>query len=66
MEITAQKKEIIDWILALENKDIINDVYQLKKEKTAFNFDEAFANGYTIEAFRNEMKNRINKYPMRK
>lgn len=66
MAILEQKKEIIDWILSLENKEILNDIYTFKKQTTTFNFDEEFAKGLTIEEFKAEMKKRIRSYPVKK
>jgi|JI61114DRNA_FD_contig_71_41341_length_1310_multi_3_in_0_out_0_3 hypothetical protein len=66
MEVLEQKKEIVDWILTLENKDILDDIYKFKRQNTSFNFDEEFAKGLTVEEFRAEMKRRIRNYPLRK
>jgi hypothetical protein len=66
MAILEQKKEIIDWILSLENKEILDDIYTFKKQTTTFNFDEEFAKGLTIEEFKAEMKKRIRSYPVKK
>jgi hypothetical protein len=65
MEVLEQKKELVDWILTLENPAVLNIIYNIKKEES-FNFDEEFAKGLTVEEFRAEMKRRIRNYPLRK
>lgn len=49
MEVLEQKKEIVDWILTLENKDILDDIYKFKRQNTSFNFDEEFAKAITSD-----------------
>jgi hypothetical protein len=38
MEIATQKKEIIDWILSIEDQAILNEIESLKPRKD-FDFD---------------------------
>ena len=47
MEVLEQKRELIDWILTLENKEILNNVYKFKKQCNSFNFDEEFTKAIT-------------------
>jgi hypothetical protein len=50
MEVLTQKKELVDWILTLENKEVLNDIYEYKiQQATPFNFDEEFAKGLTSD-----------------
>jgi hypothetical protein len=66
MEIIEQKKELIEWISSLENKNILDNIYQLKKETTSnFNFDEELKKGLSVEKFREEMKMRVKKYSLK-
>ena len=58
MEVVEQKKEIIDWILSLEDKQIVNDIYKFKKQQTTFDFDEEFANAITSD----EVKEQTTEY----
>ncbi len=44
MEIVTQKKEIIDWILSIEDQAFLNEIEILKKQ-TSFDFDEEFKKG---------------------
>ncbi len=48
MEIATQKKEIIDWILSLQDQTVLNEIEILKKQ-TSFNFDEEFKKGISGE-----------------
>jgi hypothetical protein len=50
MEVIDQKKEIVDWISALENPDIVNIVYYFK-EKPSFDFDEEVKKAIPINEF---------------
>ena len=65
MGVLEQKKEIVDWILSLENKEVLNDIYKFKKNTTTFDFDKEFAKGLTSDEFRAEMKRRIRNYPLK-
>lgn len=66
METSVQKKEIIDWILSLDNKDLLNDVYEFKKQKTSFNFDEEFAKGITSEELKAKTTEFLKSLPWKK
>lgn len=57
MEIATQKKEIIDWILSIEDQAVLNEIETLKKQ-TSFNFDEEFKKGISGE----ELKKRTTKF----
>lgn len=61
MEQLAKKKELIEWLLNLEDDVILNKINELK-EKTKLDFDKEFKNGLTMEEFRSEIKARIIKY----
>ncbi len=61
MEIATQKKEIIDWILAVEDQAVLNEIENFKKQMN-FDFDEEFKNGLTVEQFRTAIKERIKSY----
>ena len=51
MEIATQKKEIIDWILSIEDQAILNEIESLTPRKD-FDFDEEFKKGLTVEEFK--------------
>ena len=55
MEIITQKKEIIDWILSIEEQSLLNKIESLKKNVN-FDFDEEFKKGLTAEDFRIAIK----------
>jgi len=61
MEIATQKKEIIDWILSIEDQEVLNEIEILKKQ-SSFNFEEEFKKGLTTEQFRTAIKERIKSY----
>ena len=61
MEIATQKKEIIDWILSIEDQTVLDEIETLKKQ-TSFNFDEEFKKGLTPDQFRTVIKDRIKSY----
>lgn len=65
MEIATQKKEIIDWILSIEDQSILNEIESLKPRKD-FDFDEEFKKGLTVEEFRKAIKERIKTYSWKK
>jgi hypothetical protein len=51
MEIATQKKEIIDWILSIEDQAVLDEIEMLKTQ-SSFDFDEEFKKGLTVEEFR--------------
>ena len=53
MEIATQKKEIIAWILCIDDQEILNKIESLKPRKK-FDFEEEFKKGISGE----ELKNR--------
>lgn len=57
MEIATQKKEIIEWILSIDNQEILNKIESLKPRKK-FDFDEEFKRGISGE----ELKNRTTSF----
>ena len=57
MEIVAQKKEIIDWILSIEDQAVLNEIEMLKTQ-SSFNFDEEFKKGISGE----ELKKRTTEF----
>lgn len=61
MEIVTQKKEIIDWILSIEDQAVLNEIEVIKKQNS-FNFDEEFKKGLTADQFRTAIKERIKSY----
>ena len=61
MEIATQKKEIIDWILAIEDQAVLNEIEMLKTQ-SSFDFDEEFKKGLSVEEFRKAIKERIKAY----
>ena len=65
MEIATQKKEIIDWILAIEDQAVLNEIEVLKKQNS-FDFDEEFKKGLTVEEFRKRTTEFIKSLPWKK
>jgi len=61
MEIATQKKEIIDWILSIEDQAVLNEIEMLKTQ-SSFDFDEEFNKGLSVEQFRKAIKERIKSY----
>ncbi len=57
MEIATQKKEIIDWILSIEDQAVLDEIEILKNE-TCFNFEEEFKKGISGE----ELKKRTSEF----
>jgi hypothetical protein len=51
MEIATQKKEIIDWILSIEDQAVLNEIESLKPRKN-FDFDKEFKKGLTVDEFK--------------
>jgi hypothetical protein len=51
MEIATQKKEIIDWILSIEDQTVLNEIEILKKQ-TSFDFDEDPSDSELAEQFK--------------
>ena len=62
METTTSKKELIDWISNLEDKEILSELAVIKRKAT-FNFDEEFKKGIPLEEFRERMLERVRSYP---
>lgn len=56
-----KKNELIEWLMALENDVTIDKIDEIKKEAT-YNFENNFEKGLKLEAFRTEIKKRINNY----
>jgi PIN domain nuclease of toxin-antitoxin system len=65
MEIATQKKEIIDWILSLEDQTVLNEIESLKRQVN-FDFDEEFKKGLTVEEFRKRTTEFIKSLPWKK
>lgn len=65
MATLEKKKELADWLMALENDDILNKIADLKKKST-LDLENKFKNGLEIEDFRSEIKERIKNYSSRK
>lgn len=61
MEIVTQKKEIIEWILSIEDQAVLNEIENFKNQMN-FDFDEEFKKGLTVEQFRTAIKERISSY----
>lgn len=58
MEQLAKKKELIEWLMALENEEILDEICELKK-KTTSDFENASENLLTLEEYRTETKKQI-------
>lgn len=64
MRVVDQKKEIIDWVLTLEDEALLNELYQFKQQSKLINFEEELKNGMSILEFKAEIKRRIRNYPL--
>ncbi len=58
METLTRKKELIDWLQTVEDREVLLKIHAIKAH-TEFEFDKAFDEGLTTEEFRAEMKKRI-------
>lgn len=65
MEILAQKKEIIDWILSIEDQTVLNEIEMLRKQ-SIFDFDEEFKKGISGEELKKRTTEFIKKLPWKK
>lgn len=57
----AKKKELLEWLMALENDTILDKISELKKS-TTYDFESNYENGLKLEEFRTEIKKRIKNY----
>lgn len=65
METLTSKKELIDWISSLEDKNILLELASIKY-KTTFNFDEEFKKGITGEELKKRLSERLKALPWKK
>lgn len=61
MEPLEKKKELIEWLAALENEVILDKIDELKKKAT-YDFENNYENGLKLGEFRIEIKKRIKNY----
>ncbi|MBJ7880310.1 hypothetical protein [Gelidibacter salicanalis] len=61
----AKKKELIEWLMGLENDVILDKIDELKKQNT-YDFGNNFQTGLKLEEFRSEIKKRIQNYSSNK
>ncbi len=68
MEIQEKKKELISRISNVQNTEVLEEIEKIlnQEENVEFDFDKAFAEGYTPEEFMVEMKKRISAWPWKK
>ncbi len=66
MEVIEQKKEIINWIMSLENEEIVNDIYKFKKQQTTFDFDEEFSKAITSDELKEQTTEYLKSLPWKK
>ncbi len=68
MEIQEKKKELISRISNVQNTEVLDEIEKIlnQEENVEFDFDKAFAEGYTPEEFMVEMKKRISAWPWKK
>lgn len=57
----TKKKELIEWLMALENDVILDKISELKKKET-YDFENKYKKGLKLEEFRSEIKKRIKDY----
>ena len=57
----AKKKDLVDWLMALENDMILDKISELKTKAT-YDFENNYQNGLKLEEFRSEIKKRIKNY----
>ena len=61
METATSKKELIDWILQLEDQETLTKLAAIKRKAT-FNFDEEFKKGITLEEAKKRSIEKIRNY----
>jgi hypothetical protein len=61
METSTYKKDIIDWILQLEDQKILMKIASIKRNAT-FNFEEEFKKGIPLEDARERSIQKIRSY----
>ncbi len=61
MEQLAKKKELIEWLLDLDDDTILNKISKLKDE-SVFDFETEFQNGLSMEEFRRDIKVTLKSY----
>jgi hypothetical protein len=67
MQTSHTKEALIKWLEQEENEEALNCVEEIRvKYETRFNFDKAFAEGYTVAEFKEEIDGRIKSYPWKK
>lgn len=57
MTVSTQKKNLMDWLLTIEDQSILNEIEKIKQQKK-FNFEEEFEKAITG----NELKERTTRY----
>jgi len=65
METTLRKKELVEWLKAVEDEDILLKVHKIKSY-SEFEFDKAMKDGLTVEEFKCAMKKEIRAFERRK
>lgn len=58
----AQKQDLINWISTINDEKMIMILKDIK-HKATFNFDEEFAEGISLDEFREKMLGRVRNYP---
>ena len=65
METIISKKELIDWILSLEDQKTLTELSNIKRKAT-FDFDEEFKKGITGDELKRRLSERLSSLPWKK
>ena len=68
MEIQDRKSALQKRLANVQNPAVLDEIEDVlnRNEQKEFDFDKAFAEGYTVEEFRQEMHNRIKSWNWKK
>ena len=68
MEIQEKRSRLIERLSNVENEIVLDEIEKIlnQEENVEFDFDKAFAEGYTVAEFKEEIFNRIKAYPWKK
>lgn len=68
MQIQEKKSALQKRLANVQNPAVLDEIEEVlnRSEQNEFDFDKAFAEGYTVEEFRQEMHNRIKSWKWKK
>lgn len=65
MTVATQKKQLINWLLTIEDQSILNEIEKIKQQKK-FNFEEEFEKGITANELKARTTQFLNSLPWKK